>query len=172
MYSANLGTYRIWTTDDYGDETYYISDVSIDNLMVGLKLPVFIRYYPQKDLYVQLGLSFELNLSSSTSYSDSDGNEIKGLAHQNLIGDDGTDKNVYKYFDVNAFVMGLNFGMGTTIALGNLLWDAEIRLILDMMPMIKFNDGFHTYTMDKYKEKYNDSDAKSWQVQIVLKPWF
>ena len=172
MYSANLGTYRIWTTDDYGYDTYYISDVSIDNLMVGLKLPVFIRYYPQKDLYVQLGLSFELNLSSSTSYSDSDGNEIKGLAHQNLIGDDGTDKNVYKYFDVNSFVMGLNFGMGTTIALGNLLWDAEIRLILDMMPMIKFNDGFHTYTMDTYKEKYNDSDAKSWQVQIVLKPWF
>ena len=175
LYSANLGTYRIGTTytDDYGWDvnSYYISDVTIDNFMVGLKLPVFIRYYPKKDLFVQLGLSFELNLANSTSYSDEDGNEVKGLEHQDLR-DGETDKNVYKYFDVNSFVMGLNFGMGTTLAIGNMLYDAELRLILDMMPMVKLNDGFHTYTMAEYNEKYNDSDAKSWQIQIVIKPWF
>lgn len=172
LYSANLGTYRIWTVDDYGFDDYYISDVTIDNFMVGLKLPVFIRYYPKKDLFVQLGLSFELNLTSSTSYSDEDGNEVKGLDRQDLTGDDGSDKNVYKYFDVNSFVMGLNFGMGTTLAIGNMLYDAELRLILDMNPMIKFNDDFHAYTMSKYGFKFDDSDAKSWQVQIVIKPWF
>ena len=172
LYSANLGTYRIWTVDDYGFDDYYISDVTIDNFMVGLKLPVFIRYYPKKDLFVQLGLSFELNLSSSTSYSDEDGNEVKGLDRQDLTGDDGSDKNVYKYFDVNSFVMGLNFGMGTTLAIGNMLYDAELRLILDMNPMIKFNDDFHAYTMNRYGFQFNDSDAKSWQVQIVIKPWF
>lgn len=175
LYSANLGTYRIGTTytDDYGWDvnSYYISDVTIDNFMVGLKLPVFIRYYPKKDLFVQLGLSFELNLTNSTSYSDEDGNEVKGLEHQDLR-DGETDKNIYKYFDVNSFVMGLNFGMGTTLAIGNMLYDAELRLILDMNPMIKLNDGFHTYTMTQYNEKYNDSDAKSWQLQIVIKPWF
>lgn len=175
LYSASLGTYNIWTTytDDYGYEQdgWYPSEVTIDNFMVGLKLPVFVRYYPKKDLFVQLGLSFELNLSNSTSYSDEDGNEIKGLANANL--DDGeSDKNVYKYFDVNSFVMGLNFGMGTTLAIGNMLYDAELRLILDMTPMIKFNDDFHAYTMDKYAFKFNDSDAKSWQIQIVIKPWF
>ncbi len=175
LYSASLGTYNIWTTyeDDYGFEQsgWYPSEVTIDNFMVGLKLPVFVRYYPKKDLFVQLGLSFELNLSNSTSYSDEDGNEIKGLANANL--DDGeSDKNVYKYFDVNSFVMGLNFGMGTTLAIGNMLYDAELRLILDMTPMIKFNDDFHAYTMDKYGFKFNDSDAKSWQIQIVIKPWF
>lgn len=175
LYSASLGTYNIWTTytDDYGYEQdgWYPSEVTIDNFMVGLKLPVFVRYYPKKDLFVQLGLSFELNLSNSTSYSDEDGNEIKGLANANL--DDGeSDKNVYKYFDVNSFVMGLNFGMGTTLAIGNMLYDAELRLILDMTPMIKFNDDFHAYTMDKYGFKFNDSDAKSWQIQIVIKPWF
>lgn len=172
LYSANLGTYRIWTVDDYGFDDYYISDVTIDNFMVGLKLPVFIRYYPKKDLFVQLGLSFELNLTSSTSYSDEDGNEVKGLDRQDLTGDDGSDKNVYKYFDVNSFVMGLNFGMGTTLAIGNMLYDAELRLILDMNPMIKFNDDFHAYTMNRYGFQFNDSDAKSWQVQIVIKPWF
>ena len=176
MYSANLGTYNIWTTytDDYGfDQTgWYVSDVTIDNFMVGLKLPVFIRYYPKKDLFVQLGLSFELNLSNSTSYSDEDGNEVKGLANTDLTDEDGNDKNVYKYFDVNSFVMGLNFGMGTTLAIGNMLYDAEIRLILDMNPMVKFNDDFHAYTMSKYGFKFDDSEAKSWQLQIVIKPWF
>ena len=172
LYSGDLGTYRIWTVDDYGFDDYYISDVTIDNFMVGLKLPVFVRYYPKKDLFVQLGLSFELNLTSSTSYSDEDGNEVKGLDRQDLTGDDGSDKNVYKYFDVNSFVMGLNFGMGTTLAIGNMLYDAELRLILDMMPMVKFNDDFHAYTMNRYGYQFNDSDAKSWQIQIVIKPWF
>ena len=89
-----------------------------------------------------------------------------------MTGDDGSDKNVYKYFDVNSFVMGLNFGMGTTLAIGNMLYDAELRLILDMMPMVKFNDDFHAYTMNRYGYQFNDSDAKSWQIQIVIKPWF
>ena len=45
LYSGDLGTYRIWTVDDYGFDDYYISDVTIDNFMVGLKVPVFVRYY-------------------------------------------------------------------------------------------------------------------------------
>ncbi len=175
VYSADLGTYQIGTTytDDYGWDvnSYYISDVTLDAWMFAIKVPVFVRYYPKKDLYVQLGLSFELNLGTSVSYTDEDGNEVKGIEHQNLDYD-GSDKNVYKFFDVNSFVLGLNFGMGTTVSLGNMMADAEIRLILDMMPMTKFNDGFHDYTMNKYGYKFNDSDAKSWQVQIVLKPWF
>lgn len=102
---------------------------------------------------------------------DSDGNEVKGIEHQNL-NYDGSDKNVYKFFDVNSLVVALNFGMGTTVNMGNFFADAEIRFILDMTPMTKFNSDFHDYTMRKYGYKFGDSEAKAWQIQLVLKPWF
>ena len=82
------------------------------------------------------------------------------------------DKNVYRFFDVNPLVVALNFGMGTTLNMGRYFADAEIRFILDMTPMTKFNSGFHDYTMRKYGYKFGDSEAKAWQIQLVLKPWF
>lgn len=179
VYSANLGLYSIGTTytgtDEYGwhytYDSYYLSNVTLDAMMFALKVPVFLRYYPKKDLFVQAGVSFEFNLGTSVSYSDSDGNEVKGIEHQNL-NYNGSDKNVYKFFDVNSMVVALNFGMGTTLNMGRYFADAEIRFILDMTPMTKFNSGFHDYTMTEYKCKFGDSEAKAWQIQLVLKPWF
>ena len=175
VYSANLGLYSIGTryTDEYGwdYDSYYLSNVTLDAMMFALKVPVFLRYYPKKDLFVQLGFSFEFNLGTSVSYSDEDGNEVKGIEHQDLKYN-GSDKNVYKFFDVNPLVVALNFGMGTTLNMGRYFADAEIRFILDMTPMTKFNSGFHDYTMREYKCKFDDSEAKAWQIQLVLKPWF
>lgn len=175
VYSANLG--RFWIGDYYEDEYgysqgySYLSNVTLDAMMFALKVPVFLRFYPKKDLFVQAGVSFEFNLGTSVSFSDEDGKEIKGLSEDALISE-GTDKNVYRFFDVNSMVVALNFGMGTTVHMGNYFADAEIRFILDMTPMTKFNSGFHDYTMKKYGFKYSDSEAKAWQIQLVLKPWF
>lgn len=175
VYSANLGLFAFDSgyEDEWGDYHYstYLSNVTLDAMMFALKVPVFLRYYPKKDLFVQLGFSFEFNLGTSVSYSDSDGNEVKGIEHQDL-NYDGSDKNVYKFFDVNSMVVALNFGMGTTLNMGRYFADAEIRFILDMTPMTKFNNGFHDYTMEKYGYKFGDSEAKAWQIQLVLKPWF
>ncbi|MBR4784999.1 MAG: outer membrane beta-barrel protein [Fibrobacter sp.] len=175
VYSANLGLYSIGTTytDEYGwdYDSYYLSNVTLDAMMFALKVPVFLRFYPKKDLFVQLGVSFEFNLGTSVSYSDEDGHEVKGIEHQDL-NYNGSDKNVYKFFDVNSTVVALNFGMGTTVHMGNYFADAEIRFILDMTPMTKFNGGFHDYTMKTYGYKFEDSEAKAWQIQLVLKPWF
>ena len=175
VYSANLGLFGFESgyEDEWGDyqRSTYWTNVTLDALMFALKVPVFLRYYPKKDLFVQLGFSFEFNLGTSVSYSDEDGHEVSGFSERDLECKDG-DKNVYRFFDVNPLVVALNFGMGTTLNMGRYFADAEIRFILDMTPMTKFNSGFHDYTMRKYGYKFGDSEAKAWQIQLVLKPWF
>lgn len=160
VYMADLGVFDLYGTDDYGYGSYYSSNVSLDVLVFGLQVPVLARYNFTPTIYAEAGLQFELNLGSSISFSDEDGVDVSGISDKDM-----GDKVIYKYFHANSFVGSIVVGGGTTIDVGKFFTDVGVRIIIDFLPYIKLDDIF-------VNAGWEQSSAKSWQIQFYMNPWF
>lgn len=160
FYMANLGQFRISGYDDYGYYGSYYSDVTVDAFVFGLQVPVLARYNFTPTIYAEAGLQLELNLGTSISFSDEDGTEVTGMTEE-MMG----DKWIYNYFDAQSFVASIVIGGGTTIDVGKFYTDVGVRVIIDFLPYIKLDDMF-------INAGYEESSAKSWQIQFYMNPWF
>ena len=160
FYMANLGQFRISGYDDYGYYGSYYSDVTVDAFVFGLQVPVLARYNFTPTIYAEAGLQLELNLGTSISFSDEDGTEVTGMTEE-MMG----DKWIYNYFDAQSFVASIVIGGGTTIDIGKFYTDVGVRVIIDFLPYIKLDDMF-------INAGYEESSAKSWQIQFYMNPWF
>ena len=160
VYMADLGRFYIRGQDEYGWDSYYESNVSLDVMVFGLQVPVLARYNFTPTIFAEAGLQLELNLGKSISFSDEDGTEVVGITDQDM-----GDKVIYKYFDTNGFVASLVIGGGTTLDVGKFFTDVGVRIIFDVMPYIKLDPMFTNAGWDQ-------SSAKSWQIQFYMNPWF
>ena len=160
VYMADLGRFYIRGQDEYGWDSYYESNVSIDVMVFGLQVPVLARYNFTPTIFAEAGLQLELNLGKSISFSDEDGTEVTGVDDKDM-----GRKVIYKYFDANGFVASLVIGGGTTLDVGKFFTDVGVRIIFDVMPYIKLDPVFTN-------AGYDQSSAKSWQIQFYMNPWF
>jgi len=160
IYMAKLGQFYLNVYDDYGYYNSYYSEVTLDALTFGIRVPVLGRYNFTPTVYAEAGLGVEVNLGTNISFSDEDGEDVSGVSDEDM-----GDKVVYKYFHASSFVGSLIVGGGATLDIGKFYSDVGVRVIVDFLPYIKLDDMFINAGWDK-------SSAKSWQIQFYMNPWF
>ena len=138
---------------DAGSVSYY--DVSENRGAYGFKIPVAVRFTPNRQFYLEAGARMNINFASSDSFSGSD---IDG----NMISVSGGSSD----WEAETFVPSLIFGLGGTfIAAPNRDIDVGARFILDVGGIEKNDKIYSEHGVVKNK-------TKVWNVQVVVNYYF